>query len=340
MITIQEVAQLAGVSKSTVSRVLNNNGYVSQSSREKVEQIIKEYNYSPSAAAVNLSRQVTNTIGVVIPEIDNNFFGEVLHGITEISDQNDFCIICCDTANSSDKEDRALENMRQQRVRGLIITPAEERNDKEDMKRLQNHLTRLNVPVVLLDRYLNKGQWDGVYYENFRSGYIAASELIKAGNHKLGIITGDLNLRIARDRFHGFKQAVEDAGLTVEDRFILKGDFSIEGAYQLASKLFAAGDYPEGIVTCNNRTNLGFLKATRKCGVRIGRDIAVIGIDHVEVLDILDYNFSYVSRDTYEMGRIAMRLLCDLIENKTTQRTIQMVPCKLELKGSERRVEE
>lgn len=338
MITIREVAEIAGVSKSTVSRVLNDNGYVSESTRKKVEEVISRCNYSPSAVAVNLSKRGTNTIGVLIPEFDNTFFGEILKGITEISDQKDLSIICCDTANDVMKEDRALLILEQQRVRGLIITPAREYSAPEDVTRLRERFNRLRIPIVVVDRHLEKIRLDGVFYENFESGYIAASELIKAGNRKLGIITGDLRLRIARDRYHGFLHAIEDAQLELNRQFILEGDFSVDTAYKLARQMFESGTMPEGIVTCNTFTSLAFLKAARECDVGIGKDIAVIGIDHIQVVDILGYNFSCVTRDVHEMGRVAMRMLCDRIENETAQRTIHMIPCKLVLKGSERRI--
>jgi len=338
LITIHEIAGLAGVSKSTVSRVLNNSGYVSQSARNKVEKVIREQNYSPSAVAINLSRRETSAIGIVIPELENTFFSEVLKGITEISDKNNFSLICCDTANDAIKEDRALHMLEQQRVRGLIITPAKEYSDPDDIRRMQNRFNGIKTPIVLVDRHLEKIPLDAVYYENFESGNLAASELIKAGNNRIGVITGDLQLRIARDRYQGVRQAVSDAGLELEDEFVLEGDFSVDTAYKLAKKMFESGRFPEGIITSNNLTSLGFLKAARECKVKIGRDIAVIGIDHIPILDILDYNFSCVTRDTYETGRAAMRLLHARIENSMTPLETHMIPCELMLKGSERRV--
>jgi len=302
-----------------------------------VETVIREQNYSPSAIAINLSRRETSVIGVVIPELENTFFSEVLKGITEISDQNNFLIICYDTANDALKEDRALRMLEQQRVRGMIITPAKEYSDLEDVRRLQARFHSLRTPIVVVDRHLDKIPLDGVYYENFESGYLAASELIKAGNKRIGVITGDLQLRIARDRYQGVRQAVSDAGLDLEEVFVLEGDFRVDTAYRLAKKMFESGEFPEGIVTSNNLTSLGFLKAARECKVKIGKDIAVVGIDHISVLDILDYNFSCVTRDTYETGRAAMRLLHARIEDSTTSRSTHMIPCELMLKGSERR---
>ena len=337
MITIYEVARLAGVSKSTVSRVLNSSGYVSESVRNRVEKVIRENNYTPSAAAVSLSRRETNAIGVVIPQFDNTFFGEVLKGISEISDANDYTIICCDTASDIYKEERALTMLQQQRVCGLIVAPVHDRPNIEDSNRLLECFKGLGIPIVIVDRYLDHIELDGVYYENFQSGYIAASELIKAGNKSIGVITGDLRLRIARDRYRGVEQAVKDAGLELNPSFVLNGDFGIKTAYELSHELLKSGVYPDAIITCNNRTSLGFLKAVREYNMEIGKDIAVIGIDRIEVLDILDYKFSCVGRDTHEMGRTAMRLLCERIENESAHRTVHMIPCILDLKGSEKK---
>ena len=338
MITIREIAALSGVSKSTVSRVLNNSGYVSPSVRSRVETVIQEKNYSPSAVAVNLSRRETNTIGVLVPELDNAFYGEILKGITKAGEEQGLSVICCDTENDALKEARALNTLEQQRVRGLIIAPAQEYTDVKDVKRLQKCFSRLDAPIVVVDRHLDKMRLDGVYYENFESGYLAASELIKAGNRRIGIITGDLQLRIARDRYQGVRQAVLDAGLELEEQFIITGDFSVSTAYKLTKQMIEDNCIPEGIVTCNNRTSLGFLKAVREYNVEIGKDIAVIGIDRIETLEILGFNFSCVSRDVSEMGQVAMRLLLDRIEHRTTPITTHTIPCQLILKGSERRV--
>jgi len=337
MKTIQEIANLAGVSKSTVSRVLNHSGYVSPEVRSKVEQIVKKTGYAPSAVAMSLSKRETRSIGVVIPEMANSFFGEVLSGISEVCDELGWSLICCDTANSIEKEDRALRALSQQRIRGLIFTPAGERNS-EERQYLEACFDALEAPIVLLDRHLDDSRWSGVFYENEESGYLATKELIDAGNQHLGIITGDLRLQIARERFQGFLRALEEAGLETNEQFFLKGDFSVETAYVLTKDLLQSGNLPDGIVTCNNRTNLGFLKAIREHKLRIGRDIAVVGIDHIDVLDILDYNFSCITRDAEAMGRVAMRLLQAHDLQKTTKQTIQTIPCIVKRKGSERRI--
>ncbi len=337
MLTIKEVAELAGVSKSTVSRVLNNNGYVNIEKRQNIEKIIRENQYSPSAAAVSLSKRESSTIGVIIPEIDNQFFGEVLKGITDIADKNDFSIISCDTQNSGAKELKALSTLEQQRVRGVIITPAMGYGDLESVEKLKNALAKLNVPVVVVDRDFDYSQWDTVYYQNYESGYIATESLIKAGNNRIGIILGDMQLKIARERYRGFQDAMAAHNLQVFEKDVLKGDFTTDKSYQLTMDIITGGDLPNAMVTCNNRTSIGFIKATIEKGIKIGKDIAVIGIDNIPILDDLGFNFSCVTRDTEEMGKLSMKLLIQRMKKPDDQRCIWVVPCTLKLKGSERR---
>ena len=293
--TINDIARMAGVSKTTVSRVLNNTGYVNQETRDNISRIIEETNYFPSATAVNLSKRESTTIGVVVPEIDNSFFAEILQGITEVCDKNDLSMLCCDTQNNAEKEARALRMLSQQRVRGVIITPAITYTDPQASRTFKKLLSSLNVPVVMVDRELEGAQWDGVYYENFQSAYQATVELIKSGHRRIGILTGDLQLKLGQDRFKGFLQAMEDHDLPVAEKDILRGDFTTDTAYRMA---------PISL--------------------------------HVEELDILDYHFSCVTRDTHGMGRTAMNLLLERFEQPDRQRSNIMVPFEVVLKGSEK----
>ncbi len=336
MLTIKEVAELAGVSKSTVSRVLNNNGYVSEDTRKRIEKVIQESGYSPSAAAITLSKREGSTIGVVIPEIDNSFFGEVLKGITESADKQGFSIICCDTRNDGNRELKALSVLEYQRVRGVIIAPAMGYGDRASVDKLKAALAKLNVPVVVVDRDFDYSQWDTVYFQNYESGFMATESLIKAGSRKIGIIQGDMQLKIARERYRGYEDAMMAEGLEIPGRFVLKGNFTIEKAYELTKEMLSSGGRPEAMVTCNNRTSIGFIKAMVEQGLAIGKDIAVVGIDKIPLLDDLGFHFSCVSRDTIQMGRMSMQLLVERMKRPDMQRSIWVTPCRLELKGSEK----
>lgn len=336
-LTINDIAEKAQVSKSTVSRVLNNSGYVHKKTREKVEKVIKENIYYPSATARNLSKKESNIIGVVIPEADNTFFGEVLRGISEIVDENNMTLIFCDTNNDALKEERALDMINMQRVKGLILTPVNDHNDCDAEKKLKQKLRDLKIPIVILDRGVKNSQWDGIYFENYQSAYSATEILIKEGHKKIGIITGDLKLKIGQDRYKGYLNAMEDYNMEILDKYIYEGNFSVEKAYELSKKFIGSGDLPDAILTCNNRTTLGFIKALKENDLVLGKDISAIGIDNNEVLDILGYNFSYVARDSVEMGRVAMRNLLERFENPNKQRVECIMPFKIYLKGSEKK---
>lgn len=327
MITIGQIAEMAGVSKSTVSRVLNCSGYVREDTRKKIEAIMEEYHYSPSASAQNLSRRETNTIGVIVPELDNTFFTEVLAGVAEVVDENNFTMIVCNTSNNGEKEKAALSMMEQQRVRGVIFTPAIGYSDAAAEKSIRLQLKNLNVPVVLVDREIQNVQWDGVFYENFQSGYLATEHLINSGNKKIGIITGDMDLKHARERYKGYVQAMEDYHLPVNEAYVYEGNYTVEESYEITRRINETQDRPEALVLSNNLTTLGYVKAIRELDKELDQEIKVVGIDHIPILDTIGYQYNCVTRDTKAMGRAAIELLLERLEKPERQKEIRIVPC-------------
>lgn len=327
MVTIGQIAKMAGVSKSTVSRVLNSSGYVRKETRDKIEKLIEEYHYSPLMAAKNLSRQETNTIGIIIPEWDNTFFVEVLAGITEILDENKMTMILSNTSNNSEKEREALCMMETQRVKGVIFTPATGYTDKQSSRNIRLQLQKLKIPVVLVDREIENVQWDGVFYENFRSTYLAVERLIEKGCSEIGIITGDMDLKHARERYRGYVQALEDHNLPLIQEYVYQGNYTLDGAYQITCDMFASGKWPQGLVLCNNETTLGFLKGMTESGKKLEQDIQIVGIDHIPVLDLVGYRYDCITRDAKAMGRMAMQLLIERFQNPKRERKNYWVPC-------------
>lgn len=328
MITIGQIAELAGVSKSTVSRVLNCSGYVHEDTRSKIETIIEQYHYTPSASAQNLSRRETNTIGVVIPELENTFFTEVLAGVAEVVDERNFTMIVCNTSNDAQKEKAALAMMEQQRVRGVIFTPAIGYSDQAADKSIRLQLKNLKVPVVLVDREIQNVQWDGVFYENFQSGYLATEHLIRTGSQRIGIVTGDMDLKHARERYRGFVQAMEDYNLSLNPAYVYEGNYSLDKTYQVVREMLLSQNRPEALVLSNNQTTLGFMKALKESGMDVeSEELRVVGIDHIPVLDMIGYRYNCVTRDTKAMGRAAIRLLLERMDNPKKAREIRIVPC-------------
>ncbi len=334
--TISDIAKLANVSKATVSRVLNNSGYVQADTRERVEQVIQKNQYTPSATAINLSRQTTKSISVIIPEIANSFFGELMQGISDVAQKNDYVLTYCNTDNNLELEEQAINMVQKQQTCGIIITPAKGCFHEKIATKLRAMYEKSTIPIVVVDRGYESSEWDGVFYENFQSSYVATKELISNKYSTIGIITGDMKLHIARERLNGYYAAMDEFSHAIKECNILYGDFTISTAYELTKKMFDSDCCPEAMVTCNNYTTLGFLKACKEYNVEIGRDIALIGIDHIPALADIDFPLSVVTRDAVQMGKTAMELLIGRLENPDAPKNISMIPCELRLKGSEK----
>lgn len=308
-LTIMDIAKEAGVSKATVSRVINNSGAVSPKTKERVLEVIKANKFAPSATARNLSKGTSSAIGFVVPEIDNPFFGEILRGVTEITDKNKLTLICYNTDDDDEKDQRALNLIRENRVRGILYTPASDYSDRRDRKRLIRTFEEINVPVVVMDRNIDLPNVDGVYFNDSQGIYDATKALIDAGHTKIGIINADLDRVLARDRQRGFSNAMDQAGIPIREEYIFAGDFHATKAYFLAKELLAMEDRPTAVITCNNRTTLGFLKALSERGERVPDDIVCVGLDRIETLELLGQGYNFIERDAMKMGREAVELL-------------------------------
>ena len=337
MLNIREIAKLAGVGKSTVSRVINNTGYVSEDTRKRIEKVMKENGYHPSAVARSLSRQQTNSIGIIIPQVNNLFFNEIITGVENVVDENGYVLSFSNTNNDPDKENNAVLAFIEQRVSGIILQPTFSYEDAIYQEHLCKTLSRLQAPIVLVDRPLKHSVWDGVFFDGYLASYQATAALIESGNKTIGIITGNLDMQLARERFEGYIQAMKEHNIPVQEKYVLRGDFTMETAYKLVKECLKEGTVPDAFFTTNNFATIGFLKAIIENNMTIGRDIACISFDYIDFADVLGMNLSYVGRHN-NMGELAGKLLIDRISNNELPQRIETVQPRLVLNGSEKKV--
>ncbi|MBU3228570.1 LacI family DNA-binding transcriptional regulator [Clostridium algidicarnis] len=334
-ITISDIAEKAGVSLATVSRVLNDSGYVKEETRIRVQKVIKDLNYTPSAIARSLSKNKTNTIGVIVPDIVNPFFGEVIKGITEVAEKSGLNIILCNTDESKEKELRALKVLTEQRIQGIIIAPtsAEDEFNSEYLKTLEN----MGIPIVLVDGNVKYTTFNGVFVDNIKGSYEATEALIKEGHRKIGVITGRMNSKPAKDRYLGYQKALLMNNIPLEEKYTFYGDYKEKTAYKITKDIIKMKDRPTALFVCSNMTTLGSLKAIYEEKINIPEDISLVSFDKVEILNILGFNISYVNGPSVEMGKLGMQMLVDILNNKNKNeiRRITLLP-NLVLKGSEK----
>lgn len=332
---IYEIAKEAGVSIATVSRVINHSAPVSEKSYRRVMNAVQKLNYVPSGTARSLSKSTSNSVGAVIPDINNPFFPQLLQGITRIADERGYNVILFNTDESSQREHQVLRSMREQRLSGIIITPVSA--EDELTQRSLHEFESLGVPVVLLDREVDGANFDRVITEDDQGTFDAVNALIAAGHTKIAIITGPKTSRPGHERLKGFLRAMQQAQLPLPREYIRDGDFMVERAYEQTMQLFRLPDPPTAVFASNNFTTYGCLRAFSKLRLRVGRDISLIGFDDIDALGWLNYNISVVSRDVPEMGAQAMALLLGRLEEDGAGREGRRccLPTELILRGSE-----
>lgn len=333
--TINDIAEKAGVSLATVSRVLNSSGYVKKETKEKVLMAIEEFNYTPSAIARSLSKNKTNTIGVIIPEINNQFYGEVIKGISAMADEYDLNMILCNTDDNIEKEIKALKLLKEQRICGIIIAPTsvEDELNSEYLKAIE----QLGIPVVLLDGHVKYSDFSGVFVDNIKGAYEGTEALIKAGHKKIAIITGRMNSDAAQNRLLGYKKALAINKISIDDKYIFFGDYGQDSAYSCTKKIVQMEDRPTAIFVSSNKMTLGCLKALREHNMNIPEDISIVGFDKIDMLNSLGMNISFIDGPTTELGITAMKILSENLNAKQNLqiKKITLVP-KIILKGSEK----
>lgn len=334
-VTISDIAKKAGVSLATVSRVLNDSGYVKEETRDRVLNVIKDLNYTPSAIARSLSKSKTNTIGVMVPDITNPFFGEVIKGISQVAEENGLNIILCDTDENKDKELKSLKVLTEQRIQGIIVTPtsAEDEFNSEYLKTLES----MGIPIVLVDGHVKYTTFNGVFVDNIKGSYEAIESLIREGHRKIGIITGRMNSKPAKDRFLGYQKALLMNDIPFDERYVFYGDYKMDTAYEITKHIISMEDRPTALFVSSNMMTLGCLKALYEARLNIPDDISLIIFDRIDILNILGFNISYVNGPTVEMGKLGMQMLVDVLNNKNKKeiKRTTLLP-ELILKGSEK----
>ncbi|KGM97546.1 LacI family transcriptional regulator [Clostridium novyi A str. 4552] len=334
-VTISDIAKQADVSQTTVSRVLNNSGYVKDETRKKVLKVIKDLNYSPSAIARSLSTKKTNIIGVIVPDIKNPFFGDAIKGISNVADKHNFNIILCDADDSIEKEIKAIKLLKEQRIEGMIITPTsvEDEFNSKYLTAIEN----LGIPVILLEGNVKYSNFSGVFIDNIEGAFKGTEALIKNGHTKIAIITGRMNSQSAKDRLIGYKKALAINNIPLNEDYIFYGDYRMESGYELTKKMLSMKDKPTAVFVSSNMMTIGCVKSIFGHNCAIPSDMAVMGYDDLDIMSLFGVNISYVSVPTMELGKKSMNMLLEEL-NKGKDREIKRVILspKVVLKGSEK----
>ena len=312
MATISQIAKEAGVSRTLVSRVLNNKTGVSPENRRKILEIIEKNHYVPNGLARALVLQRTMTIGVVMDDLCNDFFFDLIAGLQDAGEEHGYNILFCSGRRDIDTKMKYVDYFSQGRTDG-IIAYGSNRADEE----LFRSIAAKSVNCVLIEGNLDDCNVDKIRLNNFHGAYVATEHLIKQGHRNIIHITNDMNYDVSLERLNGFVQAMHDYRIPLGPDSILYGDCFEKAAYQQMKKLLSEGKKPDACFVGADKPAFGVLRAAMEAGLSIPGDLAVIGFDDdtPESRDMVFPGLSTMRQPLYEMGRAGVELLLDAIEH-------------------------
>jgi LacI family transcriptional regulator len=315
-VTIHDVAREAGVSAMTVSRVINDSPRVSDDTRRRVQASIAKLNYVPNRLARSLTRRKTGAFGVIVPDVANPFFTLIVRGVEQVAWRAGYHVILCDTEGNLERERGYLEDMVAFQVEGVLIAPVG--NGSRPHLRL---LTRNNVPFVLIDRSIDDFDADLVLGDSVAGARMLIEHLIGLGHQRIGMITEGLEVSTARDRLRGYREALESAGLPLDDTLVAESS-AIDPAVARDStmRLLDLTNPPTAIFAVNNIAVVGVIEAARERGLEIPGDLALVCFDDIEHVSRIYPFLTVMAQPAETYGTIATQLLLDRLAGRVSQR--------------------
>ena len=302
MATIRDVAKLAGVAPITVSRVLNNSGYVSLETRTKVEAAARELNYVPNMLARSFRSSQTHTLALVLSDITNPFWTTVARGVEDVANTRDYHVIFCNTDENAAKQEEYLTVLLQRRVDGVLLVPAE--SEPHTVQKLQHH----NVPIVVLDRRVPGARVDVIRGMSTKGSRRLIEHLIDMGHTRIAVLAGPDHVSVSNERIQGYQQAMNAAGLAMDPDLVLNGDFTIDGGVAMTNAVLNLDPRPTAIFAANNFIAIGALRVLQHAGLRVPADVSLVTFDDLPNY-VVEPFVTVVTQPAYELGRQAAELL-------------------------------
>ncbi len=302
MYTIRDIARLAGVSVATVSGVLNNKPTVKPALVDRVKKAMEALDYHPDHVARSLRVRRTCTVGMVIADVTNPFFTDVIRGVEKEAQSNGYSVILCDANEDPAIERHYLSSLFSRRVDGVLLAPTSSPSAQESR-------IHKRFPIVLIDRIPLGFTGDAVMTDNFSAAYDGTRHLIELGHRQIAIISGQLNFSNGLDRLDGFRKALQEQHLALPDEYLQRGDFQLESGYRCGLELMRLPMPPTAIFSCNNRMTLGLMRALGELRVDCPEAVSVLGFDDFEWSAYFTPRLTTIAQPAYEMGTQAMQIL-------------------------------
>lgn len=327
--TIKEIADKTNVSVATVSRVINNSKAVKKETRDRILQILEENknNYKYYAASAN------RTIALILPDIHNPFYGEIIRGITRNAHGASYDVLLFDTQDSSADELAYLKKAIAQKVDGIILMSSS-RGDRDEG--LMELLSGAKTPIVLIDKEIRGITLDGVFLDDMTGMALLTETLASCGHTRIALVAGEEDSTVTKKRVSGFRNALQELSLEFSAERVMYASYTdTDVAVPVLSRLLAGENRPSALITCNGLLTMTAIKCIHEAGLEIGKDISLVSFDEVRTLSLLGIDVTSAYVDLGEMGRTGFELLLKKIDDpQCTRQKLIMVPSILK-RGSE-----
>jgi DNA-binding LacI/PurR family transcriptional regulator len=326
--SIYDVAKEANVSVFTVSAVINDKSHVGKALKQRVDAAIAKLNYRPNLLARSLAKRRTHTIGIVVPDISNPFFPLVVRGAEDAAQKHGYNILLCDSDDRLEREEECLEVLLAKRVDGILLTKAPQPFSPS----VRQLIDDAQIPFVLLMRTYPDLTKDAVVTDDYKGAYEAVSQLARAGHRRIGLLGGPMTVSNGRERWKGFRDALEANHLAHEPDLVIQGDYRIESGYRGGHALLSRS--PDGIYVANYLMTVGLLKAAEEMGMRCPEDFGLVSFDDYPWLAIFRPRLTTVELPKYQIGFEATELLLSRIKGELARGGTVKLPPELHVRES------
>ncbi len=327
--TIRDVAKLANVAPITVSRVINNSGYISADTRERVEIAIAELNYIPNTLSQSLRFQRTDMIALMVSDITNPFWTTVTRGVEDTCSEYGLNVILCNTDEDAQKFEQYVRLLMQRQMDGFLLIPTSQ--DSTAIKgMIQNH-----VPLVMIDRSLPDLQVPIVRSDSVHGGYLLTQHLIELGHRRIAVISGLDSISTSWQRVEGYKKALQEYRIPLDPKLICYASYTQISGYTATNDLLAKLDeIPTAFFAANNFIAMGIMRALMERNLQVPKDVSIVSFDELPYDMISDRFFTVVVQDPYLLGKRAAEVLIKQIMGEPVQETEIVLPVELIIRSS------
>jgi LacI family transcriptional regulator len=319
-LTLKDIARQLQLSVSTVSRALKNSREISEETRQLVQEYARQHNYKPNMLALSLRMQHTSTVGVIVPELANNFFSSVLSGIETVADRNGYNVVVCQSNETMEKEQRNVQTLIHAKVCGILVSMSKSTTEHRHFQEIID----AGIPLVFFDRICPAIHSDKVVADDYSGTLHAVDYMIETGCRRIAFFSAPPHLEISKNRRNGYLDALRKHRIDIDESLMLLADSKADG-YRKAISLLESPQPPDGFMAMNDYTASGILLAAKELKLRVPHDLSICGFSNSRISEDTDPMLTTIDQRPEEVGQAAMTILLAKIQNPAEDKRMKKI---------------